>query len=313
MKYRCAGGGDDTNMANVSEGKLEESRAALREPSHIVLATDFSARCDRAQDRAVQLALEWNANLTAVHALSDMDLTDDASVRAAYRTAAMRNADIMREELACIEGLRSTVIVKQGPVESLILKVAATERAELIVTGIARVGPLARTLVGSTVTALARTSPIPLLVVKRKVLDTDARAIVATDLSDSSKPALMVAARWFSFKTLALFHAFDPLHHSSAENTTAQDSQSEMTALTRSHSFIRDVAGGDAIRKFDLIARRGDPVRGLQVLTNEADTDLVIAGTHGRTGLPHVLVGSVASRILAEVPCDVLVVPSQPR
>jgi nucleotide-binding universal stress UspA family protein len=86
-----------------------------------------------------------------------------------------------------------------------------------------------------------------------------------------------------------------------------------MTALTQSGSFIGDVAGADMAGKFDLIARRGDPVRGLQLLATEADTDLVIAGTHGCTGVSHAAVGSVASRILAEVPCDVLVVPNRPR
>ncbi|MQW97366.1 universal stress protein (plasmid) [Sinorhizobium fredii] len=55
-------------------------------PSDIILATDFSARCDRAQDRAVQLAIEWNATLTAVHPLSDMGLTNHPSLREAYRT-----------------------------------------------------------------------------------------------------------------------------------------------------------------------------------------------------------------------------------
>ena len=38
----------------------------------------------------------------------------------------------------------------------------------------------------------------------------------------------------------------------------------------------------------------------------------MIAGTHGRTGLTHVLLGSVASRILTEVPSDIMVVPSRP-
>jgi nucleotide-binding universal stress UspA family protein len=61
----------------------------------------------------------------------------------------------------------------------------------------------------------------------------------------------------------------------------------------------------------EVIVRHGDPVTGLEVLTNEADTDLVIAGMHGRSGLMHALLGSAASRILNDVPCDVLVVPSR--
>jgi nucleotide-binding universal stress UspA family protein len=302
-------------MSNASQEKSDQDErlAVVRPPSHIILATDFSARCDRAQDRAVQLAVEWNAGLTAVHALSDLSLTDDASVREAYRRAAMRNADILRDELDCVEGLRSSAIVEQGNVEAVILEAAAKEKADLIVTGIARTGPLAQVLIGNTATALARTSPVPLLVVKRRVLDTDARAIVATDLSESSEPALMVALRWFAFRHLALFHAFDPPYRSLAEDKAAYDSKFEAAALEECQDFLRNVAGQDAATRFDIIARGGDPVIGLRRLANEADTDLVIAGTHGRTGLLNVLVGSVASRILSDVPCDVLVVPSRPR
>jgi nucleotide-binding universal stress UspA family protein len=39
-----------------------------------------------------------------------------------------------------------------------------------------------------------------------------------------------------------------------------------------------------------------------------AHVDLIIMGTHGRTGLPHVLLGSVADRVVRLAPCPVLVV-----
>lgn len=300
-------------MSNAATETPPAPAIAQQTPSHIVFATDFSARTDRAQDRAVQLAVRWNASLTAVHALSDVNLTDDTSLRDAYRTAATRNADLLREELACTEGLRSSVIVEEGRVEDVILAAAAKERAELIVTGIAGTGPLAQVLIGSTVTALARTSPVPLLVVKKRVLETEGRAAVATDLSDSSKPALMVGLRWFGFRRLEVFHAFDPPYRGLVDDKAAYDSQFEDSAVEQCRAFVRDVAGANALSMVEVIARRGDPVTGLEVLTNEADTDLVIAGTHGRSGLMHTLLGSVASRILNDVPCDVLVVPSRAR
>ena len=104
-------------------------------------------------------------------------------------------------------------------------------------TGIAGTGPLAQVLIGSTVTALARTSPVPLLVVKKKVLETEGRAAVATDLSDSSKPALMVGLRWFAFRRLELFHAFDPPYRRMVETrliTTAslRRAQSRSAAIS---------------------------------------------------------------------------------
>ena len=257
----------------------------------------------------MQLALHWNASLTAVYALSDMAATDDLSVRDAYRNAAQRNAKNLREELACVDGLRCSVAVEEGLVEEVVLDAVARERADLIVTGIARSGPLTQIFVGSTVTALARKSAVPLLVVKKKVLDTDERVVVATDMSDPSKDALWVALSWFSLRKLVLFHGFDPPYRGMVDDKAGYEDQFEKVALNQVRDFLEGVSGRDAVTKFEIVARRGDPVSGLEVLASEADTDLVIAGTHGRTGMLHAFVGSVASRILEGVPCDVLIVP----
>lgn len=129
-------------------------------------------------------------------------------------------------------------------------------------------------LIGSTATALARTSPVPLLVVKKKVLDSDARIAVATDLSDSSKPALRVALRWFSLPYLTLFHAFDPPYRGWVDGRAAFDRRFEASAIAQCRSFVQDVSGENLDANFEIIVRRGDPVTGLRVLSNEADINL---------------------------------------
>ncbi len=40
----------------------------------------------------------------------------------------------------------------------------------------------------------------------------------------------------------------------------------------------------------------------------EDESDLIVMGTHGRTGLPHVLIGSTAERVVRKAPCPVLTV-----
>jgi universal stress protein A len=42
-----------------------------------------------------------------------------------------------------------------------------------------------------------------------------------------------------------------------------------------------------------------------------AGCDLIVMGTHGRKGLPHVLLGSVAERVVRSAPCPVLTVRVQ--
>ena len=47
----------------------------------------------------------------------------------------------------------------------------------------------------------------------------------------------------------------------------------------------------------------------IEKVVKKADTDLLVLGTHGYSGVAHVLLGTVAGDVLREVACDVLVVP----
>src|SRR5262249_44726254 len=69
-------------------------------PSHLVFATDFSARCDRAQDRSIQMALRWNASLTAVHAIDEPQIPGALLPRPSAPMATLRNAARLRDEFA---------------------------------------------------------------------------------------------------------------------------------------------------------------------------------------------------------------------
>jgi nucleotide-binding universal stress UspA family protein len=52
----------------------------------------------------------------------------------------------------------------------------------------------------------------------------------------------------------------------------------------------------------------GDPAVEIVRHAREERFDLVVVGTHGRTGIPHLVLGSVAERVARQCPCPVLVV-----
>jgi nucleotide-binding universal stress UspA family protein len=52
----------------------------------------------------------------------------------------------------------------------------------------------------------------------------------------------------------------------------------------------------------------GDPREAIVKAARETHADLIVVGSHGRTGLSKLVMGSVASHVLAHAPCSVLVV-----
>jgi nucleotide-binding universal stress UspA family protein len=52
----------------------------------------------------------------------------------------------------------------------------------------------------------------------------------------------------------------------------------------------------------------GDPATEIVGYARDARLDLIVMGTHGRTGLDRILLGSVAEKVLRDAPCSVLVV-----
>ncbi|MFQ5956603.1 MAG: universal stress protein [Candidatus Brocadiales bacterium] len=52
----------------------------------------------------------------------------------------------------------------------------------------------------------------------------------------------------------------------------------------------------------------GVPVKDILNVAKDKDVDIIVMGTHGRTGLPHMVIGSVAENVVRKAPCPVLTV-----
>ena len=56
----------------------------------------------------------------------------------------------------------------------------------------------------------------------------------------------------------------------------------------------------------------GDPATTICEVAKTRPCELIVMSTHGRTGLAHVFIGSVAERVVRYAPCAVLVVRAFP-
>ena len=57
------------------------------------------------------------------------------------------------------------------------------------------------------------------------------------------------------------------------------------------------------------VMRVGEPAETILAVARERGADLIVLGTHGRSGLERLLKGSVAEAVLAEAPCGVFIYP----
>ncbi len=75
-------------------------------------------------------------------------------------------------------------------------------------------------------------------------------------------------------------------------------------ALTQLRDLIPDKFRG----AWNVEIASGHPADAIVRLAQEKNADLIVMGTHGRTGLQHVLLGSVAEKVVRLAPCPVLTV-----
>ncbi len=66
----------------------------------------------------------------------------------------------------------------------------------------------------------------------------------------------------------------------------------------------------DACKGLDVVylTRHGKPCAEIVVAARELEVDMIVMGTHGRSGLSHILLGSTAERVVRSAPCPVLTV-----
>jgi Universal stress protein family len=75
--------------------------------------------------------------------------------------------------------------------------------------------------------------------------------------------------------------------------------------------LVRTVNFGRA--KYEMVFTNGSPALDICAFAKDHAIDLIITSTHGLTGFQHVLIGSIAEKVVRHAPCSVLVVPSHPQ
>lgn len=274
---------------------------------HITLATDLSARTDRAFDRALFMARRWNARLSIVHAVEDIrPISPEPSWRRGSDPIEAARRKLLFEYPGW-EDVDTEVDIRVGTPRDVVLEAANRTDTDLIVTGIANEDFYGRDNLGALVPELARHARAPVLVVKKRTVTAPRRIVVASDLTDRSHAALEMALELFGPGRLILFNAFDVPYRGLAGDRHDLERSMRPGVVEECKAVLVAAAGPSAAAQIEVIAELGAPAGTLAKLVVDRDIDLVVTGTYGHGGVMDALLGSTAMEIMAAVSCDVLV------
>ncbi|MBL8951761.1 MAG: universal stress protein [Myxococcaceae bacterium] len=288
---------------------------------HVFVATDFSKGAALALERAARLPILEGGSVTIAHVLSS---GASEKVRRVAETLAKERLKHARQRVGAAAAAvgRGDIDVRtqlsRGSSAYVGLVRSAREAgADLVVIG--RHGQrLVRDLfIGSTAERVLRAGELPVLVVSGKTTGPYRRPLFAVDLEDTCRSVVTTALRALPGELVAatMVHAF----HAPFEGFITGGALPSHAASVREEyrRSYRDSAAselaqlqarlGDVGVRWDTLIRHGDP---RLIVVREAarcQADLLAIGTHGRSGIAHALLGSVAEWVLRAATCDVLV------
>jgi nucleotide-binding universal stress UspA family protein len=140
------------------------------------------------------------------------------------------------------------------------------------------------------------------------------RILVPTDFSKHSQNALRYATAFAEKFTaeLYLLHVVQDLSVfiPDAVNVTPLVTPPVEQLLASVRTALERVIDENQLRRFKVTAEasEGAPFYEIIRFAREKEIDLIIMGTHGHSGLAHVLMGSVAEKVVRKAPCPVLTV-----
>ena len=141
--------------------------------------------------------------------------------------------------------------------------------------------------------------------------------ICATDFSNNSNEAINYAsnlAKTFGAE-LVLIHVVEdaleaassiPFTYAGSEGFDKQIVELKKKINTELQKKSDELNKSGVKTSYSIL--EGNPVAELIQYPEENPCDLIVMGTHGRTGLPHILIGSVAEKVVRKAPCAVLTV-----
>jgi nucleotide-binding universal stress UspA family protein len=263
----------------------------------ILVAVDYSESSMHALRESFKLATKEQSWITVVSVVppyeGDLATTVIGNIEKAIKEP-FEKALTEAEKIAKAERvLIKTVCVEGEPYEGIV-DIAAAEHCDLIVMGRKGLSRLERVLMGSVTAKVIGHTLCRVLVIPKDSKLTYEKILIATDGSMHSE--------------FAAHEAIDIAKHSGSTLTVLSVAKKDenLPAAKECVDMVKKDAEKEGI-KVEALIRKGVPH---EVIVNTAaheEVGLIVVGSHGRTGITKLLMGSVTERVIGNAKCAVLV------
>ncbi len=288
----------------------------------VLLATD-GMPCSRPAEDLVATIL-WPREsvihvMTAVRPLESPDQVPPAARGAILRVSKLPAEEHLRKlaERIAAPGRAVHTLAAIGRPATAIVEEAERVGCDLIVVGSRGRGTFATSLIGSVAAEVVDHAPCPVLVARTARWG---RVILADDGSSEAEAAASLLATWPIFQGvtarvvsvapidggLSVPVPAGPVRHEDAPEPYAAAVDAVRTAwaaLAHDRALELEKSGVHSRAESGV----GDPAREIVNAAARTDTDVIVMGSRGRTGVERLLLGSVARNVLTQAPCSVLI------
>ncbi len=278
---------------------------------NILLATDFSKSSDDAVKNAIVLAKKFQSKITLVHVLPNYIRNEKAKFL--LNKEAKSQLDVINSTINNAGVKTHTPIIKYGSYCDNIVKSGDKINADLIMVGSGEKSKNNLCQLGTTAETIIRKSNKPIWVVKKGSVLSIKTILCPVDFYDESKCALKNAisiAQKFKAK-LVVFNVYEVISPESlrpAFNWDELNQNSHTRHLKEFNLFLTD------FNLTDLNLRKkiqgGIPDVEILKAIKKYNSDLLIMGASGKTGLSRMIIGSVTEKVIREVPCSFITLKS---
>ncbi|MBF0459246.1 MAG: universal stress protein [Nitrospirae bacterium] len=283
----------------VSKMDIMYRTQLMGELESLLLAADGSQYSEGAIKEALLLAKSCGIRLTLlyVNALSGSYESGGMTFVEHMDNNVSKYFDDLRE-MAAEENVELEIIVKRtNDTFEGIIEEAYDRRSDIIIMGRRGMTGLKRMLMGSVTAKVIAYAPCKVLVVPKDADIKGERIMLATDGSSFSSSAELEAINMA--KRCPHVNSFTVL--SVAQSDTKLSEAEDIAAKVKARA---EALGVKAVT----VTGVGSPYEVIINKAKELDINVILMGTHGRTGISKLLMGSVAERVIALSHCSVLVI-----